>query len=165
VVCSIGDGWARELPESLRGLVAGADQGRFRLVIVGGRMSGLPRSPRTLVVRSANLRRLLRQADVCVHHGGMGTVVAALRAAVPSVTVPQWPDGRRNALALARQGLGIDVGGAGRPEEVARAVDDALADQTRRDRLRRVRDAMRSEQDPATVLLRRLAQPASEGGL
>lgn len=158
VVCSLGDGWARPLPEPLRELPAEAARGRYRLLIVSGRMPARAHGRGTLVTPTANLRLLLRRADVCVHHGGMGTVIAALRGAVPSVTVPQWPDGRRNAIALARRGLGSDLGSDCRPEDVALAVDDALADEARSDRLRRARDAMRNEPDPASAFLARLAR-------
>jgi UDP:flavonoid glycosyltransferase YjiC (YdhE family) len=75
---------------------------------------------------------------------------------VPSVIMPQWPDGRRNALALARRGLATDIGSCCHPGDVVRAVDDALCDDALRDRLRRVRDAMRAERDPTSVLLARL---------
>ncbi|WP_024806308.1 glycosyltransferase [Nocardia sp. BMG51109] len=156
VVCSLGDGWARALPEPLRRLVEHAGRGRYRLLVIGGRMPALETGPGARLVARADLREVLQYADVSVNHGGMGTLVAALRAAVPSVMTTQWPDGRRNAAALAAHGLGVDLGSAPAPEELLGAVDAAIGGHTMKARLRAARAAMRSERDPADALLDRL---------
>lgn len=156
VVCSLGDGWARALPGQLQRLAERADSGRYRLLLIGGRVPGLASGQGTRVLTQVNLRDVLRYADVSVNHGGMGTLVAALRAAVPSVMMSQWPDGRRNAAALAAQRLGIDLGSAPTAEEVFRAVDEALDDEVIRERLGEARAMMRAERDPVTALLDRL---------
>jgi hypothetical protein len=156
VVCSIGDGWARALPDQLQRLAERADQGRYRLLLIGGRIPGLSAGAFTRVESGVNLREVLRYADVSVNHGGMGTLVAALRGAVPCVMMSQWPDGRRNAAALAARGLGIDLGSAPGVDEVFQAVDAALADGALRARLREARAAMRGDRDPADALLDRL---------
>jgi UDP:flavonoid glycosyltransferase YjiC (YdhE family) len=153
VVCSIGDGWAQALPEPLHRLAAHANSGDYRLLVVSGRIPDLSCGPRTTVVPAVNLRAVVDRADVFVHHGGMGSVIAALRAAVPSVTMAQWPDGRRNAALLATAGLGIDVGSAPGVDEVDRAVREALADDAMADRLRSARASLLVERDAATVLL------------
>lgn len=156
VVCSIGDGWARALPDQLQRLVERANQGRYRLLIISGRIPGLSGGPCTRVEPGGNLREVLRFADVSVNHGGMGTLVAALRSAVPCVMMSQWPDGRRNAALLAAQGLGIDLGSAPGADEVFQAVDRALADEALRTRLREARVAVSRDRDPAEALLDRL---------
>jgi hypothetical protein len=48
-------------------------------------------------------------ADVVVHHGGAGSVVAGIRAGVPAVAVPTWTEQQLNALALEKRGAGITV--------------------------------------------------------
>ncbi|MBP2471916.1 vancomycin aglycone glucosyltransferase [Crossiella equi] len=160
VVCSIGDGWARALPEPLRRLAEEAGRGRFRLLIVGGRMGGLAPGPGTRIAGQVNLVEVLGHADVSVNHGGMGTLVAALRNAVPSVLMSQWPDGRRNAALLDRQGLGVDVGSAPTAAEVLAAVDRAFTDPGIRRALGAAGDALRHDPEPADVLLARLGRAA-----
>lgn len=156
LVCTLGDGWARALPEQLQQLVIRANQGRYRLLMIGGRVRGLSSGPGTRILARANLREVLRYADVSVNHGGMGTLVAALRSAVPSVMMTQWPDGRRNAAALAAQGLGIDLGSAPSTDDVFAAIDKAIGNHSLDERLRAARTAMQFECDPADTLLKRL---------
>ncbi|WP_378730384.1 glycosyltransferase [Nocardia brasiliensis] len=156
VVCTLGDGWARTLPDQLRQFLDRADQGRYRLLMIGGRVPGLSSGPGTRIVSRANLREVLGYADVSVNHGGMGTLIAALRGAVPSVMMTQWPDGRRNAAALAEQGLGIDLGSAPSTDEFFRAVDEAIGNDMIKQRLHAASTAMRAERDPVDALLDRL---------
>lgn len=157
VVCSIGDGWARELPPPLRRLILYAEEGHCRLLVVAGRIPGLASSgPRTRVVPSLNLREALATADVSVNHGGMGSIIAALRSGVPSVTTSQWPDGRRNAAVLAAQGLGADLGPAPGEDDVYQTVSWILADRSMTMRLRAARDVMRTDREAAVALVERL---------
>ena len=158
VVCTLGDGWARSLPDQLRQLVARADSGRYRLLVVAGRIPGLSSGPGTRVVPRVNLAEVMRYADVSVNHGGMGTLVAGLRNAVPSVMMTQWPDGRRNAAALASLDLGVDLGSDPRAEDLVTAIDRVVRDDGMRERLSAASTAMRRERDPAAVLLDRVAR-------
>ncbi|MFI9503351.1 glycosyltransferase [Nocardia sp. NPDC052566] len=156
VVCTLGDGWARTLPDQLREFLDRADRGRYRVLMIGGRVPGLSSGAGTRIVARANLREVLAYADVSVNHGGMGTLIAALRCAVPSVMMTQWPDGRRNAAALAAQGLGIDLGSAPTADEFIRAVDEAIGSDMIEQRLTAASTAMRAERDPVDALLDRL---------
>lgn len=156
VVCSIGDGWARELPPQLRRLISCAEQGQYRLLVVAGRIPGLASGAATRVVPSLNLRDALAAAAVSVNHGGMGSIIAALRAEVPSVMTSQWPDGRRNAAVLAAQGLGTDLGPAPGEDDVHQAVVRILADRSVAGRLRTARESMRADREPVAALTERL---------
>ncbi|MCP2250922.1 glycosyltransferase [Lentzea aerocolonigenes] len=56
---------------------------------------------------------VIRQADVVVHHGGSGTMLAALAEGVPQVVLPQGADQFANADAL------VTAGAAVRPDAVS----------------------------------------------
>lgn len=65
---------------------------------------------------------VIRQADVVVHHGGSGTMLAALAAGVPQVVLPQGADQFGNASALVEAGAGV------RPDALSA---EAVAESTR----------------------------------
>ncbi|NKE58939.1 glycosyltransferase [Lentzea sp. PSKA42] len=65
---------------------------------------------------------VIRQADVVVHHGGSGTMLAALAEGVPQVVLPQGADQFGNASAL------VGAGAAVRPEAVSA---EAIAESAR----------------------------------
>ncbi|WP_344306836.1 glycosyltransferase [Fodinicola feengrottensis] len=76
---------------------------------------------------------ILRAAAVMVCHGGMGTVLGALRAGVPLVVVPQFADHPDNAARVEALGAGLRVGVDGStapadPDAVRAAVVRVLAD-------------------------------------
>jgi UDP:flavonoid glycosyltransferase YjiC (YdhE family) len=65
---------------------------------------------------------VIRQADVVVHHGGSGTMLAALASGVPQVVLPQGADQFGNAQAL------VEAGAAVRPDAVSA---EAIAESAR----------------------------------
>ncbi|MDQ4500773.1 glycosyltransferase [Sinomonas sp. ASV322] len=71
---------------------------------------------------------LLPTLDAIVHHGGSGTMLAAVEHGVPQLIVPQGADQFFNAEAVERAGVGLsgaaglDVDGVA--ESVARLLDD-----------------------------------------
>lgn len=77
----------------------------------------------------APFRRLLPRAAAVVHHGGIGTVAAALSAGVPQLTMPLSHDQPDNAHRLERLGVGATL--LPRQFSAARAAEvlgDLLAD-------------------------------------
>lgn len=154
VLCTVGDGWAQQLPPFLLELVDLAEAGDVRVLLVTGRatldVDVLPASVRA--TRAVHLELAMREASVAVHHGGMGAIVAAFRGGTPSVISAQWPDGRRNAAQLQSLGLAIDVGPYPSPGVLGAAVVDVLHDAARRDRVERVRDAMGTQTDPVDAV-------------
>jgi UDP:flavonoid glycosyltransferase YjiC (YdhE family) len=68
---------------------------------------------------------LLPHVDVVVHHGGSGTMLGALAAAVPQLLLPQGADQFANAEALRDSGAGLRL----LPEEFSA---EAVAEQTQK---------------------------------
>jgi UDP:flavonoid glycosyltransferase YjiC (YdhE family) len=55
--------------------------------------------------------KVLRQADLVMHHGGTGTVLGALAAGLPQLVLPQGADQFVNADVLAETGAGAKLVG------------------------------------------------------
>lgn len=89
----------------LRGLLVGA-RGAWAQEALGGRAD-------LLCTGFLPLSELLPRVAAAVHHGGIGTTFAALRAGCPAVVVPQAFDQPHNARMVERAGVGVD--GAARP--------------------------------------------------
>lgn len=81
----------------------------------------LPASVR--VERFVDQAAVLRQADIAVHHGGTGTLLACLAGGVRQLLTPQGADQFVNADRLSELGLGRVVDNDAPPE----ALDSALA--------------------------------------
>lgn len=80
-----------------------------------------------LVIEEAPHDWLLPRVAVAVHHGGVGTVAAALRAGVPQVVRPFLGDQSFWAARLHRLGLAPPpLAGRLRPERLAAAIADAV---------------------------------------
>ncbi|MGH9212992.1 MAG: glycosyltransferase [Acidimicrobiales bacterium] len=62
-----------------------------------------------LAVGFVPLSRVAHQVDAVVHHGGLGTTFAALRAGRPAAVVPQAFDQSHNARLVERTGVGVDA--------------------------------------------------------
>jgi UDP:flavonoid glycosyltransferase YjiC (YdhE family) len=72
---------------------------------------------------------VLRTASAMVSHGGSGSTLAALGAAIPQVLVPLFVDGPANAARVVGLGAGVAVGGADAvPGELGAAVEAVLGD-------------------------------------
>lgn len=74
-------------------------------------------------------------AQVC--HGGMGSVLGALTAAVPTVVVPQFADQPDNAARVEAIGAGLRVG-TGEPDALRTAVRRVLEEPSFRSAAQRV---------------------------
>ena len=101
-----------------------------RGLIVGG-WSGI--SPGALAahlfcVREAPYDWLLPCAACVIHHGGTGTVAAALRAGVPSIVLPQISCQERFGYILLRENLATGIWDSDglQPALLAAAIDQAI---------------------------------------
>jgi UDP:flavonoid glycosyltransferase YjiC (YdhE family) len=121
-----------------------------RAVLVGG-WSGFGRgaavSPSVHCVDEAPYEWLFARASCVVHHGGCGTVAAALRAARPSILVPQISSQRHFAAILEREGLAAATLDATAPSDgaLAAALDAAANDRELGERARRWQAVVRAE--------------------
>ncbi|NGY57559.1 glycosyltransferase [Lentzea sp. NEAU-D13] len=93
---------------------------------------------------------VIRQADVVVHHGGSGTMLAALASGVPQVVLPQGADQFGNAQAL------VEAGAAVRPDAVsAEAIAESarllLVDGRYREAARQMAEEIRHMPSPKEV--------------
>jgi UDP:flavonoid glycosyltransferase YjiC (YdhE family) len=110
--------------------------------------------PRLRVVRYVPQRAVLERCAVVICHGGYGTILDAIDAAVPSVVVPFGADQPVNAAAIERLGIGIVVDDDTlAPQTIRDAVDAVLpAHSPHRQRLRTLRDAWRALPGPAQAV-------------
>jgi dTDP-L-oleandrosyltransferase len=73
--------------------------------------------------------RLLERADVCVSHGGNGTLYQALTAGVPVVGIPTHVDQQIQMQLCEASGVGLQVPDSVlSPERLRQAVDTVCAD-------------------------------------
>ncbi len=122
-------------------------------------LGAVPRNVRvaTFVPQRAVLDRCV--AAIC--HGGYGTVLDAIDAAVPMVVVPFGADQYVNADSVVRLGIGSSVDeDALDASTIRQAIIDLLADHGTRDRIRVIRDAWHAAPGPAAaaIVLERLAE-------
>jgi hypothetical protein len=107
----------------------------------------LPAQIRLQVVNEADYEVLFRHASCVVHHGGTGTVGAALRAGVPSVLLPQIAPQHAWAQVLLRAHLCADVLDAATmtAPALARALLRAVDDDSLRHSARHWQSALAGE--------------------
>ncbi|WP_320066130.1 nucleotide disphospho-sugar-binding domain-containing protein [Micromonospora sp. RTGN7] len=124
-------------------LLSGIDEG----VEVGG---GAPENVR-LVREWLPLRALLGTCGLIVHHGGAGSILAALDAGVVQLVVPSGAPNYIQSDAVRERGVGITV----TADEVdASLVERTLADEKLRAAAVQVRDEMTDLPPPAAVVPR-----------
>jgi sterol 3beta-glucosyltransferase len=136
-------------PERLADVVTEALRRTRQRAVVATGWAKLPleTSGQMLVVDSVPHDWLFPRVAAAVHHGGSGTIGAALRAGVPSVVVPYFFDQPLWAQRLTRLGV------AARPlprskltaDRLAAALSDVLNDPATLDRARAVSQRVRSE--------------------
>ena len=80
-----------------------------------------PQPAHVLVARFVPQALLMPHVGVVVCHGGAGTLIGALAAGVPVVSLPRGADQFGNAAQVARQGAGLSLGpDAATPPAIAR---------------------------------------------
>jgi len=113
-------------------------QAKQRAIILSGwgglRKADLPDT--ALMVDSIPFSWLFPRVAALVHHGGAGTTAAGLRAGVPSVVVPFFGDQPFWGRRVAELGVGPEPIPRRKltAERLARAIQEALTDQTMRQR-------------------------------
>lgn len=81
------------------------------------------------------LQQLLPQSGAIMHHGGIGTVAAALRAGIPQLIVPQTFDNAPNGARVSKMGVGSVLRRWQlRPQRVAREIENLLTSQRIKER-------------------------------
>ena len=107
VVCTLGTGIAHARERYAQVARALARTGR-RGLFVTPFDENVPADAGAHVLRVdyANLAAVLRQSSLVIHHGGIGTVAQALRAATPQLTLPFAYDQADNGARVRRLGAG-----------------------------------------------------------
>ncbi|MDQ3095158.1 MAG: glycosyltransferase [Actinomycetota bacterium] len=77
-----------------------------------------------LAVGAAPLSGALTHVDAVVHHGGIGTTFASIRAGRPAVVIPQAFDQSENGQLLERAGAGMTADRMGVRDALVRVLDD-----------------------------------------
>ena len=81
------------------------------------------------VVRYADHNAILARADLCVTHGGHGTMMRALKHGVPMVVIPGFPhDQAPNAALVGKLGAGLALPGDASAAALAEAAGRIMAD-------------------------------------
>ncbi|MET9627868.1 nucleotide disphospho-sugar-binding domain-containing protein [Lentzea sp. NPDC006480] len=122
-------------------LLAAATAGLGRLdaqVVVAGPDRWLPQA------------EVIKQADVVVHHGGSGTMLAALAAGVPQVVLPQGADQFGNAKALVDRGAAVQPDAVS-AEAIAESARLLLVDGAHREAAGQVAEEIRHMPSPKEV--------------
>jgi len=96
---------------------------------------------------------VLPLVDLIVHHGGTGTVLAALEVGLPQLLLPQGADQFFNAKILTEAGAGRALANdAQQPGTITEAVQALLGDSPEREVAARLRDEMAAMPSPAEAV-------------
>lgn len=107
-----------------------------------------------------SMDRLMKRADVSVHHGGWGSTVAAIASGTPSVVVPIGADQFTNAQGIKNTGAGVVVGFGDVKRDLEAAVRAVVADKIYELNARRLQNEIESMPAAPDVipLIQRLAE-------
>ncbi len=112
----------------------------------------LPELPGNVTVhRFVPTRTVMRAVDAVVHHGGMGTTLAAAAHGVPQLVLPQLGDQFVNADMVARAGIGKALVGPRADGAVADALATLSADVAEKDAARAVARGIAAAPGPDRV--------------
>jgi len=105
----------------------------------------LPNS--VMMVESIPHQWLFPRMAAVVHHGGAGTTASSLRSGVPSIIVPHFADQPYWGERVAALGVGPRPRARARltAQKLADSIDQALSDQTMRERAAKLGAALRVE--------------------
>merc|ERR1712137_281949 len=100
-----------------------------------------------LFVDSAPHEWLFPQCSVTVHHGGMGTTVAALRSGVPTIVTPTIYDQFESARVVQGAGVGLATPAFHKVthQSLGEAIRKASSDNTLKSRAKELGDALQAE--------------------
>lgn len=110
-------------------IIRAASRTDMRLVVVGlvepeveAQLDG---DPRAIRVGFVPFDEYLPRADLVVHHGGLGTTFAAVRAGRPALVLPQAFDQAQNGDLVERAGLGCLTSAASIETDIERLLASA----------------------------------------
>jgi UDP:flavonoid glycosyltransferase YjiC (YdhE family) len=120
-------------PDIYRAAIGALAGGGWRVLATVGRSADPaalgPLPPGVRVEQWMPQDAILPHAAAVVFHGGYGSMLGALRAGVPLVTMPLFSiDQRENGERIAERGVGLSIGGPEALGELASAVSTVLAD-------------------------------------
>ncbi len=115
-----------------------------RGILIGDRFQGAS-SARLLHLREAPYEWLFPRAALVVHHGGVGTLAAVLRAGVPSIVLPQILAQQHVAQMLLRERLAAALPSV-TSEALAGAIRAALHDPVIQSAAARWRDVIAADE-------------------
>jgi hypothetical protein len=107
IFASFGSMRSSKTQLSLVNLVSAAAACGFRVAVPASSVSALDRTKNVIGVPFGDHRDLFGVCGAVVHHGGAGTMLAAVDARLPAVIAPQWADQFYWAAEIARRGLGV----------------------------------------------------------
>jgi UDP:flavonoid glycosyltransferase YjiC (YdhE family) len=94
---------------------------------------------------------VLRDVDLVITHGGLGTIAAALAYGTPLVCAPMGRDQNLNTERVETAGVGVGVSPLASPHDIAAAVERVLGDHTFADAARRQAATSDVEGGPAAA--------------
>jgi UDP:flavonoid glycosyltransferase YjiC (YdhE family) len=161
-VCVVFGDSLRELAGAesldLRGLVLSVARLDVEVVVLvhpddAARLGDLPDNVR--VPGRVPLHALMGTCAAVIHHGGAGSMMTALAAGVPQLSLPFFPEQRSNAARLAATGAGDTLDGRSFTPAAARArLVGLLGDPRYRRRAAALRDQLDGRPSPARVVER-----------
>ncbi len=120
----------------------------------------LPASVR--VERFVDQAAVLQHADIAVHHGGTGSLLACLAAGVRQILTPQGADQFVNAARLTELGLGLTIANDASADTLDAALAELLSSRPLLDRVEAMRAEIASMPAPADVVAQ-LVERAADG--
>lgn len=145
----------------LRRITAAVGALPVRTVVTTGKgidPADVPAPPHVQVVRSAPHAEVLREAAVCVTHGGHGTTIKALAAGVPLVVLPMGRDQLDIAARVVHRGAGVRLDPGAATGDITAAVKAVLEEPSYAAAARRIAAAIAHEtaEDPAVEAIESL---------
>jgi UDP:flavonoid glycosyltransferase YjiC (YdhE family) len=123
-----------------------------RVVVLGGSGRRISGDARVAHADFAPISQLVGRCAFIVHHGGPGTMHAALRAGIPAVVVPQFLDQPCNAAFLHSRGGGIALAPHALSADALHEAIDALESPGLLARVAALQAAITADRDPAEVI-------------
>jgi UDP:flavonoid glycosyltransferase YjiC (YdhE family) len=144
VVVTLGTTYMHQEGVLRRVLAALDGLGARVLVLTGPELdpSEVPGGPGVRVESYVPHAAVLPHAAVVISHGGMGSLLEAFRAGVPSVCVPLGRDQAENAAAAVEWGAAIALPGDATSGRLRAAITEALASPALRHGARRMAGAL-----------------------
>lgn len=156
VAIGFGSMSSRDAEATTRLALAAADRSGQRVVLLAGwgGMSNAELPATAFLIDSVPHSWLLPRCSLAVHHGGAGTTGAALRAGIPSVTVPFAADQPFWGWLISARGLGACCGPRRRltADRLATAIRDVLGDASVRRRAAEMGKRVRAEDGVAEAV-------------